>query len=165
MTTEPEAARPFWRRPVFFIPAGLLVLFGLGSLASGGETDLTTTTALSSTTEATAPPSTTTTTTTTTTEPTTTSSSTTTSSAATTQPTTTTTTKATTTISKATTTTSKPTTTTSVAQNCDPYYPDFCIPPPPPDLDCGDIAQKNFTVLQPDPHGFDGDNDGIGCET
>jgi micrococcal nuclease len=48
---------------------------------------------------------------------------------------------------------------------CDPSYPDFCIPPPPPDLNCGDIPQTNFTVLQPDPHGFDADKDGIGCET
>jgi micrococcal nuclease len=48
---------------------------------------------------------------------------------------------------------------------CDPSYPDFCIPPPPPDLDCGDISQKRFTVLQPDPHRFDGDKDGIGCES
>src|SRR3972149_1862182 len=37
---------------------------------------------------------------------------------------------------------------------CDPSYPDFCIPPPPPDLDCKDIPQKKFTVLQPDPHRF-----------
>jgi len=49
--------------------------------------------------------------------------------------------------------------------SCDPSYPDFCIPPPPPDLDCGDIPQKKFTVLQPDPHRFDGDKDGIGCES
>jgi hypothetical protein len=49
--------------------------------------------------------------------------------------------------------------------NCDPAYPTVCIPPPPPDLDCGDIPYTNFTVLAPDPHGFDGDNDGIGCET
>jgi hypothetical protein len=49
--------------------------------------------------------------------------------------------------------------------NCDPSYPDFCIPPPPPDLDCKDIDGGNFTVRPPDPHGFDGnDNDGIGCE-
>ena len=48
---------------------------------------------------------------------------------------------------------------------CDPSYPDFCIPPPPPDLDCGDISHKKFTVLQPDPHRFDGDKDGIGCES
>jgi len=49
--------------------------------------------------------------------------------------------------------------------NCDSSYPDFCIPSPPPDLDCGDIPQKNFTVLQPDPYRFDGDKDGIGCES
>jgi hypothetical protein len=53
--------------------------------------------------------------------------------------------------------------------NCAPSYPTVCIPPPPPDLDCGDIAYRNFTVRwdvpDPDPHGFDGDRDGIGCET
>lgn len=48
--------------------------------------------------------------------------------------------------------------------NCDPSYPTVCIPPPPPDLDCGDIPDRNFKVLQPDPHRFDGDKDGIGCE-
>ena len=48
--------------------------------------------------------------------------------------------------------------------NCDPSYPDVCISPYPPDLDCGEIEFRNFTVLQPDPHRFDGDNDGIGCE-
>lgn len=49
--------------------------------------------------------------------------------------------------------------------NCDPSYPTVCIPPPPPDLDCGDIPHRRFTVLQPDPHRFDGDKDGIGCES
>jgi Protein of unknown function (DUF1524) len=49
--------------------------------------------------------------------------------------------------------------------NCDDAYPTVCIPPPPPDLDCGDISYRNFTVLAPDPHGFDGDHDGVGCET
>src|SRR3954469_18517993 len=48
---------------------------------------------------------------------------------------------------------------------CDPSYPDFCIPPPPPDLDCKDIPRKGFRVLPPDPHRFDGDHDGIGCES
>ena len=48
---------------------------------------------------------------------------------------------------------------------CDPSYPTVCIPPPPPDLNCGDIPYRNFTVLQPDPHGFDGNKDGIGCES
>ncbi len=49
--------------------------------------------------------------------------------------------------------------------NCDPSYPTVCIPPPPPDLDCGEIPYRDFTVLPPDPHRFDGDGDGIGCET
>ena len=34
----------------------------------------------------------------------------------------------------------------------------------PPDLDCEDIPYRNFTVLYPDQHKFDGDKDGIGCE-
>jgi len=49
-------------------------------------------------------------------------------------------------------------------KKCDPSYPDVCIPPAPPDLNCGDISLKRFRVIEPDPHGFDGDNDGIGCE-
>jgi hypothetical protein len=49
--------------------------------------------------------------------------------------------------------------------NCDPAYPTVCIPPPPPDLDCGDISYRNFKVLPPDPHHFDGDGDGVGCES
>ncbi len=48
---------------------------------------------------------------------------------------------------------------------CDPSYPTVCIPPPPPDLDCADIPYRRFTVLPPDPHHFDGDHDGIGCES
>ena len=52
------------------------------------------------------------------------------------------------------------------AQSCDPSYPDFCIPPPSEvgDLDCADVAGAMFTVYQPDPHYFDGDYDGYGCE-
>lgn len=49
-------------------------------------------------------------------------------------------------------------------EGCDAAYPDVCIPPPPPDLDCADIPHRNFRVLPPDPHRFDGGNDGIGCE-
>ena len=49
--------------------------------------------------------------------------------------------------------------------NCSPAYPSVCIPPPPPDLDCGDISFRRFTVLSPDPHNFDRDGDGIGCES
>ena len=48
--------------------------------------------------------------------------------------------------------------------NCHPSYPTVCIPPSPPDLDCPQIPYTNFTVLPPDPHGFDGNNNGIGCE-
>ena len=48
---------------------------------------------------------------------------------------------------------------------CDPSYPTVCIPSPPPDLDCADVPFRRFKVVPPDPHGFDGDRDGIGCET
>ena len=54
---------------------------------------------------------------------------------------------------------------TSSTTNCAPSYPDFCLPPPP-DLDCQDVApHKNFTVLPPDPHHFDANHNGKGCET
>jgi hypothetical protein len=83
----------------------------------------------------------------------------------------------TTTTTRATTTTAPPPPPTTVAPRplapptttggaCDPSYPTVCIPPAPPDLDCGQISHRRFTVLPPDPHGFDGnDNDGIGCES
>ena len=32
-------------------------------------------------------------------------------------------------------------------------------------MNCDDIPEKNFKVKGSDPHGFDGDNDGIGCES
>lgn len=52
------------------------------------------------------------------------------------------------------------------SSNCDfTSYPDFCIPPPPPNLNCDDVDGKDFTVFPPDPHGFDRDKDGEGCET
>ncbi|TQN27853.1 hypothetical protein FHX37_4584 [Haloactinospora alba] len=38
------------------------------------------------------------------------------------------------------------------------------IPSPPPDLDCSDISQRNFDVSEGDPHNFDADGDGVGCE-
>jgi endonuclease YncB( thermonuclease family) len=52
-----------------------------------------------------------------------------------------------------------------LTRNCDPSYPDVCIASASPDLDCDDIADKGFKALPPDPHGFDSDGDGIGCET
>lgn len=68
----------------------------------------------------------------------------------------------------ATTTTRAPTMRTNPGPggNCSSAYPDVCIPPPPPDLDCPQISHRSFRVLPADPHGFDGnDNDGIGCES
>lgn len=58
-----------------------------------------------------------------------------------------------------------PTSSPSPSSECDSSYPTLCIPPPPPDLDCKDIPEKNFKVFQPDPHDFDRDEDGIGCES
>lgn len=53
-----------------------------------------------------------------------------------------------------------------VAQDaCEPSYPNVCIPPPPPNLDCPDIRYRDFVVEGEDPHGFDGNADGIGCES
>jgi hypothetical protein len=81
---------------------------------------------------------------------------------------TTATTEATTTNNTATTMTTVTASAPPPPTNCDPSYPTVCIPPPP-DLDCGQIAHRNFqviyTVPNPDPHNFDGDRDGIGCET
>ncbi len=51
------------------------------------------------------------------------------------------------------------------AGDCDPSYPDVCIAPSPPDLDCADIPFRRFAVIPPDPHRFDGDHNGIGCES
>lgn len=62
-------------------------------------------------------------------------------------------------------------------QDCDPAYPTVCIPPAPPDLDCGEITHRDFRVYLEtdpdipsnltdfDPHRFDRDKDGIGCES
>ncbi len=58
-----------------------------------------------------------------------------------------------------------PTLTPTRRANCDASYPTVCIPSPPPDLDCRDILPRRFTVLSPDPHNFDSDHDGIGCES
>ncbi len=49
-------------------------------------------------------------------------------------------------------------------RKCSSAYPEKCIPPSPPDLDCEDITQRNFFVMSPDPHNFDPDGNGIGCE-
>src|SRR4029453_9574967 len=50
-------------------------------------------------------------------------------------------------------------------QDCDPAYPDDCLPSPPPDLDCADVGHR-VTVDHSygDPHRLDADRDGIGCD-
>jgi micrococcal nuclease len=50
--------------------------------------------------------------------------------------------------------------------SCDLAYPTVCIRPlnPGGDLDCADVPHRRFQVLPPDPHNFDGDGNGIGCE-
>ncbi|MCA9828633.1 MAG: thermonuclease family protein [Nitrosopumilus sp.] len=60
---------------------------------------------------------------------------------------------------------SEPVQNEQTTDDCDPSYPDVCIPPYPPDLDCKDVPYKKFKVIPPDPHRFDGDKDGIGCES
>jgi len=52
----------------------------------------------------------------------------------------------------------------AVTADCHPSYPDVCIPSPPPDLDCTQIPFRRFRVVGSDPHRFDGDHDGVGCE-
>jgi hypothetical protein len=47
---------------------------------------------------------------------------------------------------------------------CDPSYPNVCIPPPPPVLDCTSIRHRNFKVFGSDPHGLDPDKNGLACE-
>jgi micrococcal nuclease len=53
---------------------------------------------------------------------------------------------------------------TASSARCDPAYPDVCISPPPPDLDCAGIRMATFRVEPPDPHNFDADHNGFGCE-
>ena len=48
---------------------------------------------------------------------------------------------------------------------CEGSYPEICIPIGSPDLDCGEVPYSNIRVVGDDPHGFDRDNDGVGCES
>ena len=50
-------------------------------------------------------------------------------------------------------------------ENCDPSYPDVCIAPPPPNLNCDDVPYDDIRVGGGDPHGFDREGDGIRCES
>lgn len=54
--------------------------------------------------------------------------------------------------------------------DCDPHYSGACVPvyrTEANDVDCGEIDDKNFTVVTigEDPHRLDGDGDGIACES
>jgi hypothetical protein len=57
-------------------------------------------------------------------------------------------------------------------ETCDPSYSNYCIKPSETDLDCNwdgnvkpdQIPDKNFPVGKSDPHRFDGNKNGIGCE-
>jgi hypothetical protein len=46
---------------------------------------------------------------------------------------------------------------------CDPNYSGGCVPLVSGDLDCADIS-GSVSIVGSDPHGFDGDGDGTGCE-
>jgi hypothetical protein len=47
--------------------------------------------------------------------------------------------------------------------SCDPNYSGACVPIVSYDLDCADISGTVY-IKGSDPHGFDGDGDGVGCE-
>ena len=49
------------------------------------------------------------------------------------------------------------------AGECDSNYEGACVPISDDDLDCADIDGPVY-VVGDDPHGFDGDGDGVGCE-
>jgi hypothetical protein len=52
-------------------------------------------------------------------------------------------------------------------KDCEPSYPSLCIPKGSSDIDCPTLEKRgihDFKVIGSDPHRFDGDNDGIGCE-
>jgi hypothetical protein len=63
----------------------------------------------------------------------------------------------------------EPTTKRGAPRRCAASYRPLCIAPPPPDRDCADVPYRDFrvrwNVRNPDPHHFDSDNDGIGCES
>ena len=53
-----------------------------------------------------------------------------------------------------------------IGGGCDLSYPTLCLPPGTGNsLNRPDVGVNNFTVYQPDPHRFDGDYDGVGCES
>ena len=51
----------------------------------------------------------------------------------------------------------------AAASSCAPGYSP-CVPPYPPDVNCGDLSFP-VQVSGTDPHGLDRDGDGLGCES
>lgn len=53
-------------------------------------------------------------------------------------------------------------------RGCDSNYAGACVPPYPPDLDCGELRALGLAlpvrVVGSDPHRLDGDGDRLGCE-
>jgi hypothetical protein len=61
---------------------------------------------------------------------------------------------------------------TQPKNDCNPSYPDVCIPNGAADYDCAggsgngpNYIKGPIRVLSPDPYGLDRDHDGIGCES
>lgn len=52
-----------------------------------------------------------------------------------------------------------------LSARCDAAYPDVCIAPPPPQLNCDDIGEHDFRANAPDPHNLDADADRVACES
>ena len=50
------------------------------------------------------------------------------------------------------------------SSGCDSNYAGTCVPDSSYDLDCADIS-GSVDVVGSDPHGFDADGDGYGCES
>ena len=61
-------------------------------------------------------------------------------------------------------TTATPTPTPTPGGACDPNYAGYCVPIVSYDLDCPDIGHR-VTVVGVDIHRFDGNGDGVGCES
>lgn len=57
-----------------------------------------------------------------------------------------------------------PVNTIEMTQRCHPAYPDICVAPRAPELDCKDLPKANVRVGRRDPYGFDADGDRVGCE-
>ncbi len=53
----------------------------------------------------------------------------------------------------------------SRSRRAGPELPDRVHRTATADLDCGEIPHRRFQVIGADPHRFDGDKDGVGCES